>query len=314
MSGLNTPTIGAATLNDLIVDQAHMSKFEAFQADNIVGARFIKPVNRLKTLVDYMPFQSGNIIVDDGRSSLVATDAPTPKGDTEMAQMPVRCQEHRFAQSLSMAGKSLAEFWAEVQDLLRNRAGLRVKFDVEAQLMSILKNLGNSADFTAVTAEDISTAARKWNNYTGASHDPIDDIMDLQRRTGATRMFMGSDVAQALVRSPIITGSGAGSGSEFVTYDKLIQTLQGIGFSDVIIGHQPAQGRAIELPPQLKFIHDGVVAMWSPGTIEKYQFEAFQYDSYLDPDRRKEYYRALETCCFRVPYAEAVGVFTNVLQ
>lgn len=313
MAGLNAPTVGAETLGDLITDTAHMSKFEAFQAERIVGAENIVTVERLRSNQDIAPLASGNIITDDGRSALVATDAPTPKGDTELAQMPVICKEYRFAESLSFGGKSMAAFWAEVQDMLRNRAGLRVKLGTENELMAMLRGTGSAAAYTGVTVEDISAAARKWNNYTGASHDPIADIMTLQRRTGATKMFIASDVAQSLVRSPILTGAEAGSGRTFLSYGQLIETLMGVGFGEVIIGHQPANGRAVELPPQLKWIHDGVVAMWSPGAIKKFKFEDFQYDSYLDSDRRKEYYRALETSTYRIPYAEAVGVFTNVL-
>lgn len=37
MAGLNAPTVGAETLGDLITDTAHMSKFEAFQAERILS-------------------------------------------------------------------------------------------------------------------------------------------------------------------------------------------------------------------------------------------------------------------------------------
>lgn len=311
MGSLNVPTIGAETLGDLLKDESHMTKFEQFRADEIVGATSMKTLSRIRADVDMIPF-SGTI-VNEAISALVATDAPTPKGDAELDQMNVKALEYRYAMPLSFAGKSMAEFWAEVVEWLRDGAGLRVKLAVEKQLMDILRGLGSAATRTGVTVVDIAAAGSKWNNYTGATHNPIQNIIDLQRRTGATRIFLGSDVAAALISSPILTGSAAGSGREYIYYPQLKEALGGIGFSDVMIGHLPTNPRPIELTPDLKYAHDGVVAMWSPGAIRKYTFEPFQYDSYVDEDRRKEYYRALETSVFKTPYAEAVGVFTNTL-
>lgn len=312
--GMNTPTIGPDVLNDLIQDQAHMSKFEAFQAENIVGQSYIFPVERLTGLVDIVPFAVGQLAANEKRRSLVATDDPTPKGNTFLAQMPFKCNEYRFAEPLSkVAGQSIKSFFAEVIDMLRNRAGLRVKVDVELELMSILKGLGSVASYTGATVENISAASRKWDNYAGATHDPWADIVDLQRRTAASAIFIASDVNDALKRSPIFTGSSAGSGKEFLSNAQMIEILMGMGFGQVIIGHQPVNNRPVELPADLKWLHDGVVAMWSPGAIRMYKMEDYQYDVYFDEDRRKEYYRALQTSVFKVPYAEGVGVFQNVL-
>lgn len=313
MANLNVATIGVEVLSDLISDPAHMAKFEQFRADEIVGAEFIRPVSRLRGQHDMFPLAVTLPQDRANRPARRAPDAPTPKGDSRLDVLPYQCLESAFAHSLSFEGKSMAEFWAEVQDMLRNLAGMQVKLEVEQQLMDIFRGLGTAADFTAVTAVDIAAAGSKWNNYVGATHDPIRDIMALQRTTGATKIFLGSDVSLALLRSPMLTGSDAGSGVEYLNYAQLAQALNGIGFAEVMFGHLATNARPIEQAPLLKYAHDGVVAMWSPGTIRKFEFEAFQYDSYVDKDRRKEYYRALETSCFRVPEATSVGIFTNVL-
>lgn len=315
MAGMNTPTIPAAQVNELLQDEQHITKFEAFQAENIV-AGYITEVDRLAGYADMVPITMGAIGVDDPlRSSRVATDDPTPKGNTAMAQMPFVCNEYRFAEPLSqVAGQSLESFFNSVETMLQTRAGLRVKVDVEKEIINILKGLGSTATYTGATIEDISTTARKWNNYTGASHDPYGDLITMQVRTGATKLFLGLNVALALCRSPVFTGADAGSGANFLTIDGLRQVLAGMGFSEVIIGHLQVHGRAPELPYQLKDLHDGVAAMWAPGAIRMFRFEEFQYDSWVDEDRRKEYYRALQTSVFKVPYPQMLGVFQNVLQ
>lgn len=313
MSGLNIATIGDETLGDLITDAAFMTKFESFRANTIVGSEFIRMVSRRDGQTDIFPLAVTLPQEDGTRRSKRAPGAPTPKGTSRLAVLPYACEEFAFAHPLSIAGLSMAEFWGQVQDMLRNLAGMEVMLDVERDLMDILRGLGNAAEFTAVTVTDIAAAGSKWNNYIGATHNPVANLMTMQRATGATKLFLGSDVAQALLSSPVITGSDAGGGVEFVPYARLAEILGGIGFSEVIFGHLAMNGAPMEQAPLLRYAHDGVVAMWSPGAIRKYEHESFRFDSYIDQDRRNEYYRAIETSCFRIPEALAVGVFTSVL-
>lgn len=313
MPGMNTPTIGSDVLNELITDQAHMSKFEAFLHDQVT-AGYTRQVERLSNLIDIVPLSSGVIAQNGTRSSKVATDAPTPKGNSKMDQIKFVCDEFRKAYPLSkVAGQSMSSFFQEVVDMLRDRAGVDVMTDVELEMLLIMRGLGSQANLTGSTVVDIAAAGSKWNNYVGATHDPWKNIMDLKRITGASEILIADDVALALMRSPIFTGASAGGGTEFIGQPKLVEILSGMGFTRALIGHQKVNGRPIELPPQIQHLHDGVVAMWSPGAIRQYVLEPYQYDSWVSEDDRKEYYRALKTCKILVPYSESVGVFTNVL-
>jgi hypothetical protein len=306
--------IEGATLNTLLEDPAHMASFASYVADELVGTNHIEMVPQLDSLQRIKPLQQqmGN---KDRRSSRVAQNAPTPKGNTTLADFRVICQEFRFAEPMSVPrGKSLNDFMTDVAGWLRDSAGHQVKIDVEDDLMAILRGNGTDALKTSATVQDLATGTKYWDGYANATHDPIKDIMIMQRRTGASEIFMGSDVALTLLRSPILTGSSAGGGREFITYGQLIDTLNGIGFARVIIGNQFYQQGPKEYPSALKLLHDGVCAMWSPGALKKYSFEPYQYDSYQDPDTRQDYYRALETAVFKAPYKEAVGVFQNCLE
>lgn len=311
MANYQHPSQLKPLLDELLVDPAHMATFDAYQADNIVGANHIKPVPSLEGLQGVRPNQY-NMAAADRRSSKVEPGGPTPKGNTKLDTFEVKCQPFMFAEGMSkLRGKSLTQVFGDISEWLRDSAGHQVKFDVETELMAILKGTGTQASRTGSTVENLATGTRYWDDYTATAHDPVKNLMDMQRKTGATRLFLGSNIAHALMRSPVMIGD---INKTYIPQPQLIENLRGLGFDEVIVGHQPTQNGPKEFPLNLKYLHDGVAAMWSPGALKKYSFEAYQYDAWEDPDTRMDYFRAMETCVFKSPYAEAVGVFTNVLK
>jgi hypothetical protein len=201
-----------------------------------------------------------------------------------------------------------------VVQFLRDSAGRKVLFAKEKRLMDMLRGNGLEAERRAVTTLNLATGSKWWDNYAGAAHSPKKDLMLMQRRTGATQLFLGDDVVLTLMFSPDFTGRDAGSGRTSISRDELIQQLNGMGFINVWYGSLFYQNAPAQLPLALKKLHDGIAAMWAPGAVKKYAFEAFQYDTYTVPDTRMDYYRALETAEFKAPYKESVGVFQNTLQ
>ena len=313
LNGFSSRT--GAILDELIRDEAHKAAFDGFIAETLVGDAYVSELDDIRALVDIVPIEYGDIPVDDGvRTALVAHDSPTPKGNSKIEQMPVLCNEYRFAQPLTqMSRSSTRQLYRDLEELMRTKSGLQVKLSVEKEFLSILRAQGSSATYTGST-NTVVAAAAQWNNYTGLSHDPIKDISDKMILTGATKFFIGRDVAQALKGSPKFTGASAGSGTEFLTDDELIEKLIGLGFTDVwIAGKTFVNGRSPNLPASLSRLHNGIAAMWAPGGIRMFKFEDFQYDEYSSDDDRKDYYRALQTSVFKAPYAESVGTFTNIL-
>lgn len=313
LNGFSSRT--GAILDELIRDEAHMAAFSGFIAEALVGDGYIYEMDDISGLADIVPLEYGDIPTKDGvRTSLVAHDGPTPKGNSKIEQMKVVCNEHRYAFPLTQLSRSSTRLlYRQLEEMMRTRAGLQVKTDVELELLNIFRALGNPANNTGVT-NTVVAAAAQWNNYTGLSHDPIKDISDKMLLTGSTKFLIGRDVAQALKGSPKFTGASAGSGTEFLTDDELIEKLLGLGFDEVFIGSKTfVNSKSHNLPPSLSRIHNGIAAMWSPGAVRLYKFEDFQYDEFENRDERKDYYRALQTSVFKVPYAESVGTFTNIL-
>jgi len=316
MPGLNgATTIVTSLLDQLIKDSGHMANFDGFIAETLVGDANISEVEGLKILADIIPLEYGDLPVKDGvRSARVAHGAPTPMGNSKIDQMVVELIERRYAHPLtSLSRSSPTQMYRQLEELMRTKSGLQVKLDVEDELMNIFRAGGSSADNTGST-NTVVAAAAQWNNYVGASHDPIKDISDKMLLTGATKFFIGRDVAQALKGSPKFTGASAGSGTEFLTDAQLIEKLLGLGFTDVwIAGKVFVNGRSPNLPAALSRFHNGIAAMWSPGAVRMFKFEDFQYDEYECEDARVTKYRALQTSVFKTPYAESVGTFTNIL-
>lgn len=311
MANYSHPSQLKPLLDELLADPGHIATFDAYQADNIVGENHIKVVDSIESLQGVRPNQYG-MGSQDRRTSKITEGSPTPKGNTTLDSFDVLCAPFAFSEGISkMRGKSLAQVFGDVTEWLRDSAGHQVKLDVELELMNILKGNGSQASRTGSTAVNLATSTKYWDDYAATNHDPVKDLMDLQRLTGATELFLGKDIAQALQRSPIMIGDIQ---KTYIPLDQLIENLMGIGFGRVIVGHQPSQNGPKQFPLDLKYIHDGVAAMWSPGALKKYSFEAYQYDAYEDQDRRMDYVRAIETCTFKSPYAEAVGVFTNILK
>jgi hypothetical protein len=298
-------------LDELLEDPGHKALFDAYQADRIVGDNHIKVVESLESLQAERKPQYG-MASKDRRSSKVTPGAPTPKGNSTLESFEVECSPFMWAEGISkLRGRSLAQVFGAVMPWLRDLAGHQVKLDVEEELMLILRGDGNSADRTGSTSQDLATGTRYWDDYAATNHNPVKNILDMQRITGATEIFLGSDVAHALMQSPVMIGDVQ---KTWMPDSQLITNLMGMGFGRVIIGHQPSQDGPREFPLDLKYLHDGICAMWSPGALKKYSFEAYQYDAYEDQDRRTDFVRAIETCTFKAPYAESVGVFKNILK
>lgn len=311
MANYQHPSQLKPLLDELLNDPGHMATFDAYQADNIVGANHIKPVAGLESLQGVVPSQY-TMAAQDRRPARMDLGGPTPKGNTKLDYFDVICELFGFAEGISkLRGKSLAQVFSDVTQWLRDSAGHQVMYEREQALMAILKGTGSAATRTGSTVENLATGTRYWDDYTNPAHDPVKNLLDLQRKTGATRLFLGSNIGHALMRSPIMIGD---INKTYIPKSQLIENLRGLGFDDVIIGHQPTQNGPKEFPLALKYLHDGVAAMWSPGALKKYSFEPYQYDAFEDKDHRMDYVRALETCVFKSPYAEAVGVFTNALK
>lgn len=316
MPGFNIKSIGASHLSELLLDKAINTAFEGFVADLLVGPGNIKQVGRLSGTQDLVPIASGLLADNSGsRPALVASGAPTPKGNMKLDLLTYLCNEYRFAFPIQdNIFTSAEQALGELQDLASKKAGLQVKLSVENELLNIFKNLGSSATFTGVTNTAL-VVGKEWNNYDSVTSDPVADIIAKITATGATKMFIGRDVANALKQHPKFTGASAGSGVEFLTDAQLIERILGLGLAEVwIAGRDFVNSRTLNLTPSTTRLHNGVAAMWSDGALVKYEMESFFYDIYDDKDTRKTYFRANETSVIKSAYAEAVGTFTNVLE
>lgn len=313
MNGFTTRT--GAILDELLRDEAHLAAFDGFIAETVVGEMNRRFLDDISALVDIVPVEYDAIPINDGvRTALVAHDAPTPKGNSKIEQMPVRCNEYRFAHSLSSVGRSSTRaLYRDLEELMRTKSGLQVKLGVEQEFLTIARAQGSQATYNGSDNTALITA-QQWNNYAGAQHDPMKDLSDKMLATGASNLLIGRDVAQALKGSPKFTGSSAGSGTEFLTDAELIEKLLGLGFGQVwIAGKSWVNNRTPNLPAQLSRLHNGIAIMWAEGAIREYVFEDFFYDEFTSADDRKDYYRAIQTSTFRVPYSQSVGTFTNIL-
>lgn len=313
MNGFTTRT--GAILDELLRDEAHLSAFNGFLAEQVIGDAYRIPVSDVTAAVDLVPVEYDAVALLDGvRSAKVAHDAPTPKGNSKIEQVLITCEQYRKAHSIShLSRSSTRALYRDLEELMRTKSGLDVKAAVEADFLTIARGLGSQATYNGSDNTALLTA-QQWDNYAGVSHDPIKDISDKMLATGATKFLIGRDVAQALKGSPKFTGSSAGSGTEFLTDQQLIDKLLGLGFQEVwIAGKSWVNTRSPNLPAALARIHNGIAVMWGEGAIRQYVFEDFFYDEFESEDNRKTYHRAIQTSVFFVPFSQSVGTFTNIL-
>jgi hypothetical protein len=308
MAGFNVKSIQPQHLAELLQDQSHKANLErGFFGPQMIGPDYTHFVDRLKGSVDKAPISLLAAPSDTVRTSLVATDSPTPKGNAELDVLNYTCNEYRYAMSLNEVIYSSPDAaLRELEQLLRLQAGARVKVDSERDLLQILNGSTGSTPS--------SLTGKEWNAYSDADHNPVKDILDAISVTGGGNFFAGRNVWNALKQSPKLTGSTAGGGVEFLTDAQLVEKLLGLGLANVwVAGYDFVNGRALNLSPQLTRLHDGIAAVWAEGAIHRFIREDFQYDLFEDRDTRKVYFRALETSCYESAYAESVVAFTNIL-
>lgn len=308
MASFNVRSIGQAHLNELIQDQSHKANIEkGFFGTQMIGPDHTHVVTRLKGSVDKAPLSLLAAPGDTVRTSVVAPDAPTPKGNAKLDLLNYEVNVMRYAYPLGQDVYDSADAaLAELEKLLRNQAGACVKVDSERDLLQILN--GTTGATTA------SLTGKEWNAPTDPDHNPVRDILAAISATGGGNMFLGRNVANALRESPKLTGSAAGSGTEFLSDAQLIEKLMGLGLANVwIAGYDFVNGRALNLAPQLSRLHDGIAAVWAEGAIHRFVKEEYNYDMFEDRDSRQTYFRANEISCYESAYSESVYAFTNIL-
>lgn len=313
MNGVNIGRIGPTLLQEFLKDPAHVADFESF----VCGRLFPKfYVDRINVSRDIETYESLILNASGQRSARVNPGDPTPKGSYEYTQMNFRLAESRFAHALPQTiFSSSSAMTAYLENVLRTKSGLRTKLEIENEFLAIARNQGTVANWQGVTNVAL-TNNQRWNNYADPAHNPLRDLSDHMVLTASTNLFIGRDVAQALKFSPSFTGSNAGSGTNGLSDGELLAKLYGIGFSNVhIAGMDLVNNRAFRLPAQTGQLHSKIAIMWGDDAIQEYILEGqeFYYDLYEVPDEKTTYARAQQTSSLRIPYAQAVGTFTNIL-
>lgn len=313
MSGVNIGKIGPTIINEFLQDPAHMADFESFVCGRVFPKIY---VDRINVSRDIETYESLLLNASGQRSGRVNPGDPTPKGSYEWTTMNFKLAEVRHSHPLPQTiFSSSSAATAYLEENLRKKSGLKTKLDIEAEFLKIARNQGTSAEWQAVTNVTLANGQR-WNNYSDPLHNPVKDLSDLMVQTASTNLFIGRDVAQALKFSPFITGSNAGSGKNDLSDGELLAKLYGIGFSNVYIaGMDLVNNRAFRLPAQTGQLHSKIAIMWADDAIQEYilEGEEFYYDMYEDRDAKTTFIRAQQTSTLRIPYAQAVGVFSNVL-
>lgn len=313
MPSLNVRSITNEHLAEMLIDQAHIAAFESFQADQLIGESNIFQVGRISGTIDRAPIELSASPNNTTRTAYVNPGDPTPKGNTKMDVLPYVVNEYRFANPMPQnIYESADAALSDLERLLRENSGRKVKVATENELLAIFRGQGSAANDTLATISNL--AGKEWNAYTDTDHDPIRDIEAAVLSSGASKMFLGKNIAAALKRSPILTGSTAGSGTEYLTDAQLIEKLMGVGLSEVwIAGQDFYNTKSLNVPAVLARLHDNTAALWADGALVKARFEPFQYDQYEDRDTRQILFRALETSVVKVAYEQSVVAFTNIL-
>lgn len=313
MPGYNASLITPDVLRNMQLSEAHQRVIDSFIAQQIVLGPYWNEVEVDKGIFPvFKETDDGSVAIDDvNRTTFVANGAPTPKGNLQTIDVTYICEEQRLGVPLTKRShKNLDAYFSDVSGTALAQAMTRVMSDRDKRLANILRN-GSSVAFTQGTNQALT--GREWNNYASATHDPVKDLRDMMTLTGANKLALGQNVAYALSRSPVLTGSTAGSGDNFLTVASLIEVLQSLGFIEVVIGNVRNHVGSQSLPLSLGDIWNGTAAMWSDGAIHAFEHEALHYDTFEDHDRKTTFYRANTSVCFRIPRAGEVGTFTAVL-
>lgn len=313
MNGINIGRVGPTLVNEFLKDPNHVADFESFFCGRIFKKTYVDRINVSRDIETYESLILNN---SGQRSARVNPGDPTPKGSYEWTTMNFKLQENRFAHPLPQTiFSSNSAMTAYLEENLRTKSGLRVKLDIENELLLIARNQGTAANFQAVTNVAL-TNNQRWSNYADPAHNPMRDLSDAMVTTGATKLLIGRDVAQALKFAPVFTGAAAGSGVTGLSDNDLLAKLYGIGFGEVhIAGVNMVNLRPFRQPAQTSQFHSKIAMMWSEDAITEYilEGEEFYYDLYDSRDEKVTYARAQQTSSLRIPYAQSVGTFTNIL-
>lgn len=307
MPGFNVRSLTSTHVAELLVDPGHKVMLDSFVGEQIIGADNVEPVTRLSGSTDKAPLSMSTANADPTRRSIVNPGDPTPKINTKADKLDYECVSHRLAAGLPAEIYDDADTAIrKMEELMRLQVGAMVKMDTEATLLDILKGTSGSTP--------ISLTGKEWNAYSDPDHNPIRDIIAAIEATGGASMFLGRNVATALAQSPKLTGSSAGSGTEFLSDEQLIAKLQALGLASVMIAkYDHTNSRALNLPPLLARFYNNIACVYAPGAIKKFVKRAFTYDAYDDEDTEEHLFRAKETSVFVSAYPESIHAFTGVL-
>jgi hypothetical protein len=311
MNGFDFLSLTTPQLSVLL--EQHRGSFEAFLHNRFTDSI---PVDAKRGTVDKLPLTQGRMAADMPRVSKVGQKGNTPLGNSKLEQITYNCETFKFGETLGdVEGKNVRRVIPQISSILRDRAGLQVKFDVEADYLTIITGNGSALTNTLIDTTTLASG-EGFQDYGSATHDPLGVLKDMKRRTGGTRLILGYDVADALVQSPqvrnSISGTDAGSAG-MVTYASLAGLLRQHGFTQVVIGEGEYHDGAKEFDFNQAWMHDGLCYVERPGNIAYMEHESFFYDAFRNDDRRIDVVRAIETSCFRVKYAEASECITNPL-
>lgn len=309
---MNIKTLAPQLINEMREDERLVKMFENMYVGRIFDKEYVdrRVISvEIESLESRLPNASGQ------RSALVAYNSPTPKGGYDFGYTSLQLNDFRFAYPLGQTVfGSASQMLSYVENVLFNKAGMQVKMEIENQLVQIAKGTA-TGPLTSATAKALANDQR-WDSYAAANHDPVADLIALQQATGSNNLIISRDVANALRSSPVLTGSSAGGGVEYLTDDELLAKLAGLGFWNVYItGFDPVNLRAYRLPALIGSLYTGMAMMWADGAIKEYILEGqeFYFDQFSDPDRKTDYLRAQETSRLAVLYPDQVGYFTNIL-
>jgi len=313
MGSFNAGLLAPALISEFLNDSVHLADFELFACGRIFPKIYVEKILATREIETY---ESMLLNASGQRSSRVNPGDPTPMGSSEMTSMTFRLNENRFAfpmaQTIFSSSSAMTSY---LEEKLRTKSGLQVKLDVESEFLLIARNQGTVANFQGVTNFAL-TNNQRWDNYADPAHNPLRQLSDHMVLTGANNLFLGRDVAQALKFSPFFTGAAAGSGVTGLSDGELLTKLYGIGFANVhIAGRDLVNSRAFRLPASTGTLHSRIAVMWADDAITEYilEGEEFYYDVYDDRDAKVTKLRAQQSSTLRIPYAQAVGTFTNIL-
>ena len=312
MAGFNVKSLGPSHVAELLADKGHTTHFESFVVDRLIGEDNIELCDRQSGTIDVAPVEltTGE---DSVRSALVAPGSPTPIGNSKMGVMAYTVNEYRKAYPLPQNTYGSAdEALKALEKHMRLKPGLDVKTALEKEILAIFRAQGSVAEGTGSTAT--SLAGKEWNAFADPDHNPLKDIQDAIDASGATKLFLGRNVANALKFSPKVTGSAAGSGTENISDAVLIEKLLGLGLSEVwIAGHDFVNNRSLNLPSSLSRLHNNTAALWAEGSIVKRVLTPFMYDQSEAWSEKQILFRASEESVVKSVYPDSIVAFTNIL-